>query len=73
MNLSRLVPALPLLAVLAFPALATASDDDSAAIRKAGAAVDMFKKADPSLDKFFKSAKLAELSKARRANEGKGT
>jgi lipid-binding SYLF domain-containing protein len=57
MNLSRLVPALPLLAVLSFPALATASDDDSAAIQKAEAAVDMFKKADPTLDKFFKSAK----------------
>jgi len=39
------------------PALATASDDDPAAIKKAGAAVDMFKKTDPSLDKFFKNAK----------------
>jgi lipid-binding SYLF domain-containing protein len=57
MNLSRLVPALPLLAVLSFPALATASDDDAAAIKKAEAAVDMFKKVDPSLDKFFKNAK----------------
>ena len=41
MNLSRLVPALPLLAVLSFPALATASEDDSAAIKKAEAAMDM--------------------------------
>ena len=39
------------------PALATASDGDPAAIKKAGAAVDMFKKTDPSLDKFFKNAK----------------
>jgi len=39
------------------PALATASDDDPAAIKKAGAAVDMFKKADPSLARFFKNAK----------------
>ena len=57
MNLHRLVPALPLLAVLSFPALATASDDDAAAIKKAEAAVAMFKKADPTLDRFFKSAK----------------
>ena len=57
MNLSRLVPALPLLAVLSFPALATASEDDSAAIKKAEAAMDMFKKADPSLDKFFRTAR----------------
>ena len=57
MTLSRLVLAFPLLAVLSFPALATASDDDSAAIKKAEAAVDMFKKVDPSLDRFFKSAK----------------
>jgi lipid-binding SYLF domain-containing protein len=57
MNLHRLVAALPLLAVLSFPALATASGDDTAAIKKADAAVSMFKKVDPSLDKFFKSAK----------------
>ena len=45
------------LATAGVPALATASDDDAAAIQKAGAAVDMFKKVDPSLDKFFKNAK----------------
>jgi lipid-binding SYLF domain-containing protein len=57
MTRSRLVTALPLLAVLSLPALAASSDDDSAAIKKAEAAVDMFKKVDPSLDKFFKHAK----------------
>ena len=57
MNLHRLVPVLPLLAVLSFPAFATASDDDAAAIKKAEAAIAMFKKVDPSLDRFFKSAK----------------
>ena len=40
-NLSRLVPALPLLAVLSFPVLAPASEDDSAAVKKAEAAMDM--------------------------------
>jgi lipid-binding SYLF domain-containing protein len=45
------------LATVGVPAPATGSDDDTAAIKKAGAAVDMFKKTDPSLDKFFKNAK----------------
>jgi lipid-binding SYLF domain-containing protein len=57
MTLARLVPALPLLAVLSFPVLASSSEDDAAAIQKAQAAVAMFKKVDPSLDKFFKNAK----------------
>jgi lipid-binding SYLF domain-containing protein len=57
MNPSRLAVALPLLAALSFPAFATASEDDAAAIKKAEAAVAMFKKVDPSLDKFFKNAK----------------
>jgi len=57
MTMRRLVAALPLLAVLSFPVLAAPSDDDSAAIKKAEAAVDMFKKVDPSIDKFFKTAK----------------
>lgn len=58
MTSSRLAVVLPLLAVLSFPAFATASDDDrSAAIQKAEAAVAMFKKADPTLDKFFKNSK----------------
>ena len=57
MTSTRLAVALPLLAALSFPTLATASDDDAAAIKKAEAAVAMFKKVDPSLDKFFKNAK----------------
>jgi lipid-binding SYLF domain-containing protein len=57
MTVSRLVRALPLLAVLSFPALATPSDDDAAAIKKAEAAIEMFKKTDPSLDRFFRTAR----------------
>ena len=57
MNSLRLAAALPLVAILSFPALAVSDDDDSAAIKKAESAVRMFKKADPTLDKFFKSAR----------------
>ena len=55
MNAFRLAVALPLLAVLSFPALATA-DDPSAAVKKAEAAVALFKKTDPSIDKFFEKS-----------------
>jgi hypothetical protein len=52
MNSIRLGVALPLLAVLSFPALAKA-EDPSAAVKKAEEAVALFKKADPSIERFF--------------------
>ncbi len=55
MNLSRLAVALPLFAALSFPALGKA-DDDSAAVKKAEAAIAVFKKSDPSIDKFFEKS-----------------
>jgi lipid-binding SYLF domain-containing protein len=54
MRSHRLVPVLPLLAVLSFPAHATA--DDAADVKKAQQAVALFKKTDPSIEKFFKAA-----------------
>jgi len=56
MTLSRIVPTLPLLAVLSLPGLAAASDDDATAIKKAEEAVEMFKKTDPSIRKFFETS-----------------
>jgi hypothetical protein len=52
MDLFRFAVALPLLAVLSFPALAKA-EDPSVAIKKAEEAVALFKKTDPSIDRFF--------------------
>ena len=55
MNLSRLAVALPLLAALSFPALVKA-DDSAAAVKKAEAAIAVFKKTDPSINKFFEKS-----------------
>ena len=55
MNSSRLAAVLPLLAVLSFPALATA-DDPSAAVKRAEEAVALFKLTDPSITKFFEKS-----------------
>ena len=52
MNSLRLAVAFPLLAVLSLPALVLA-EDPSAAVRKAEETVALFKKTDPSIDKFF--------------------
>jgi hypothetical protein len=48
----RFAVALPLLAVLSFPALAKA-EDPSAAVKKAEQAIALFRKTDPSIEKFF--------------------
>jgi len=54
MNAIRLAAALPLLAALSAPAFAAA--DDAAAVRKAEEAIDLFKRTDPSLGKFFEKS-----------------
>jgi hypothetical protein len=53
MNSARLAVALPLLTVLSFPARSLAADDPAAAVKKAEETVALFKKTDPSIDKFF--------------------
>lgn len=55
MNHSRLAVALPLLAVLSFPALVRA-DDSADAVKKAEEAIAVFKRADPSITKFFEKS-----------------
>jgi lipid-binding SYLF domain-containing protein len=55
MNPSRLAVAFPLLAALSFPALVSA-DDPAAAVKKAEEAIAVFKKADPSITKFFEKS-----------------
>ncbi len=55
MTSSRLAVALPLLAALSFPALVRA-DDTAAAVKKAEAAIALFKKADPSISRFFEKS-----------------
>jgi lipid-binding SYLF domain-containing protein len=53
MNSLRLAVALPLLAALSLPAPALAADDPAAAVEKAEAAVALFRKTDPSIERFF--------------------